>query len=141
MLADMFVKKIVSKSTHARSRLEKWIEIDHEWVGRAGWVLLTNMAMDSSSDLTDQELGGYLDRIEREIQEARNLTRDAMNSSLIAIGIRSAAQGSRPFRPPDGSGRLWLITVRPNAKHLSRLPILAAPGTERNDAYWEPVIG
>ena len=41
-LADMFVKEIVSKSSHARSRLEKWIEIDHEWVGRAGWVLLTN---------------------------------------------------------------------------------------------------
>ena len=91
MLADMYVKEIVSESSHARSRLEKWIDIDHEWVGRAGWVLLTNMAIDPSSDLSDQELGGYLDRIEREIHEERNLTRDAMNSSLIAIGIRSKA--------------------------------------------------
>ena len=49
------------------------------------------MAMDPSSDLSEPDLRGYLDRIEREIHEAQNLTRDAMNSSLIAIGIRSAA--------------------------------------------------
>ena len=88
MLADVYVKDVVSKSPHARSRLEKWVNLKHEWVGRAGWVLLANLAM-AESDLTETELTGYLKRIEDEIHSALNLTRDAMNSSLIAIGIRN----------------------------------------------------
>lgn len=88
-LADVYVKEVVAKSPHARDRLDKWIETDHEWIGRAGWVLLANLAMDADCTLTDEVLGSYIERIEKEIHTARNLTRDAMNSALIAIGIRN----------------------------------------------------
>ena len=85
------MREVVSNSTHARSRLEKWVNLSHEWVGRAGWVLMANMAMVTENDLTNAELRAYLKRIESEIHSALNLTRDAMNSALISIGIRNHA--------------------------------------------------
>ena len=88
-LADVYVKEVVCRSEHVRSRLEKWIELKHEWVGRAGWVILANIAMDATNDLTNSELVDYLKRIEKEIGSALNLTRDAMNSALISIGFRN----------------------------------------------------
>jgi 3-methyladenine DNA glycosylase AlkD len=88
-LADIYVKEVVCRSRHVYSRLEKWIDRKHEWIGRAGWVVLANMAMDPENDLTSSELSGYLNRIEKSIHEAPNLTRDAMNSALISIGIRN----------------------------------------------------
>lgn len=94
-LADVYVKEVVARSEHALSRLQKWIDSDHEWVGRAAWVLLANLAMDETANLSDTALTEYLARIEGEIHGARNLTRDAMNSALIAIGIRNAGLRKR----------------------------------------------
>lgn len=89
-LADVYVKEVVCRSSEVWSRLEKWTGMKHEWVGRAGWVILANMAMDASNELTSKQLESYLEWIEKDIHTSPNLTRDAMNSALISIGIRNA---------------------------------------------------
>ncbi len=87
-LVDIFVRNIVSRSPHARKKMEQWIESKDEWVGRAGWMLLSILAM-QDKDFPDSQLGQYLETIEKNIHQAENRTRRAMNSALISIGIRN----------------------------------------------------
>lgn len=87
-LVDIFVRNIASKSPYARKKMESWVKSKDEWVGRAGWMLLSILAM-QDKDLTDQQLEMYLKTIEKNIHKAKNRTREAMNSALISIGIRN----------------------------------------------------
>ena len=68
--------------------MESWVNSKDEWVGRAGWMLLSILAMQDKG-LPDQQLETYLKNIEKNIHEAKNRTREAMNSALISIGIRN----------------------------------------------------
>jgi 3-methyladenine DNA glycosylase AlkD len=87
-LVDIFVRNIVSKSPLAREKMENWVKSKDEWVGRAGWTLLSILAM-QDQDLSDSQLHKYLQTIEKNIHAAKNRTREAMNSALISIGIRN----------------------------------------------------
>ena len=86
-LTDCFAG-LVSKARHARTKMEKWGKSKGEWTGRAGWGLLAHLAM-KDGELTDRYLEQHLATIEREIHSRPNRVRDAMNSALIAIGIRN----------------------------------------------------
>ncbi|UCE41206.1 MAG: DNA alkylation repair protein [Candidatus Aminicenantes bacterium] len=87
-LVDIFVRNIVSKSPLARKKMQRWVKSKNEWIGRAGWMLLSILAM-QDKDLQDQQLETYLKTIEKNIHQAKNRTREAMNSALISIGIRN----------------------------------------------------
>lgn len=87
-LVDIYVRNIVSKSPHARKKMEQWIKSKDEWVGRAGWMLLSILAM-QDKDLPDVQLEKYVQAIEKSIHRAKNRTREAMNSALISIGLRN----------------------------------------------------
>ena len=68
--------------------MDQWSAARGEWIGRAGWLLLARLAM-HDPELTDEDLKKKLVVIEREIHTRKNRTRDAMNSALIAIGLRN----------------------------------------------------
>jgi 3-methyladenine DNA glycosylase AlkD len=85
---DLFVRHLVGKTTFAREKMERWVKAREEWVGRAGWMLLALIAM-GDGDLRDVYFERHLARIEREIHRSKNRVRDAMNSALIAIGLRN----------------------------------------------------
>jgi 3-methyladenine DNA glycosylase AlkD len=87
-IADAFAG-LAAQSPAARRCMERWTTDDGEWVGRAGWLVLARLAGDGGA-LSDAELAGYLPTIEREIHTRKNRVRDAMNSALIAVGIRNA---------------------------------------------------
>jgi 3-methyladenine DNA glycosylase AlkD len=81
--------QMVSRSALLREKLEDWTTADDEWLGRAGWRLLSYLALehdDVSDDLFEERLGV----IESEIHGRPNRTRDAMNGALIAIGLRNS---------------------------------------------------
>lgn len=59
-----------------------------EFVAQAGWTMLAVAAMKDPS-LTDAELEVRLAHIEKHIHKAKNRVRHAMNSALIAIGMRN----------------------------------------------------
>lgn len=95
VLADEFVKSLVFKSPYAEELMLKWIDSKGEYAGRAGWTLLALMAMDKEFDYTNSYFKDYLKRIKRDIHGSKNRTKQAMNSTLISIGIRN--QGLKDF--------------------------------------------
>jgi hypothetical protein len=69
--------------------MAKWSKSKSEWLGRAGWGLLAHLAL-KDEELPDEFFGSQLELIQREIHHRKNRVRDAMNSALIAIGIRNS---------------------------------------------------
>lgn len=79
-----------ARTPHARTLMEAWTSQPDEWIGRTGWLILANLAMHDPT-VTDDDLLAYLATIEAEIHSRANYVRDAMNSALIAIGLRNPA--------------------------------------------------
>lgn len=88
-VCDYFAGLVV-KTRLARQRAEKWAKSKDEWLGRAGWSAIGRLAMEEN-DLPDAFFEEHLEIIEREIHRSRNRVREAMNTTLIAIGLRNPA--------------------------------------------------
>ncbi|AJH75017.1 DNA alkylation repair enzyme family protein [Bacillus cereus ATCC 4342] len=86
-LMDVLMTAICT-SPIAIERMEDWTKSDDEWIGRAGWSLLANIAIKNKT-LQDDFFSPYLDEIKENIHNEKNRKREAMNSALIAIGIRN----------------------------------------------------
>ena len=82
------VSGFVGKTPHAGDMMRAWIEADPEFTEAAGWNLLCGSAM-YAKGLPDSTFHPYIERIERDIHDAKNRVRYAMNNALIAIGTRS----------------------------------------------------
>jgi 3-methyladenine DNA glycosylase AlkD len=89
VITDAF-SGFVGKTQLARAKGEEWIGSDEEWPGRAGWHQVAHLAM-NQPELPDAYFAAHLSTIENEIHARKNRVKDAMNSALIAIGIRNAA--------------------------------------------------
>lgn len=87
IVTDAFAK-FAAATPLAQDSAELWLESDKEWIGRAGWMLLTHLALNDAS-IGSEYFKPYLGTIERRIHSSPNRTRDAMNSALIAIALRS----------------------------------------------------
>ena len=68
--------------------MEKWTKSKNEWIGRAGWQLLAQLAM-TDNELPDTYFEEYLKTIRKSIHGSKNRTKEAMNNALIAIGVRN----------------------------------------------------
>lgn len=88
VIADAF-SALVARGPLARQKAEQWIARKGEYVGQTGWNVVAHLAM-RPDEMPDRELGKLIAVLERNIHQAANRTRYAMNSALIAIG------GSRP---------------------------------------------
>ncbi|KOS27812.1 DNA alkylation repair protein [Bacillus anthracis] len=86
-LMDVLMTAICT-SPIAIERMEEWTKSDDEWIGRAGWSLLANIAIKNKT-LQDDSFSPYLEEIKKNIHNEKNRKREAMNSALIAIGIRN----------------------------------------------------
>ena len=89
VLTDAFAA-FAGKTALCQAKSEQWRNAAGEWHGRAGWHLVSHLAM-QNIDLPDAWFIAHLDTIEREIHTRQNRVRDAMNNALIAIGIRNPA--------------------------------------------------
>lgn len=89
VITDYFAD-YVFQTALMQPKMEAWIQSDDEWLGQAGWRLVAKCAMQNSS-LPDAFYEARLGQIESEIHTRQNRVRDAMNSALIAIGIRNPA--------------------------------------------------
>jgi 3-methyladenine DNA glycosylase AlkD len=78
---------VLENSPLAEARRDVWRRSEAEWTGRAGWRLVARAAMNAAT--SDTYLAECLAEIEAGIHQAPNRKREAMNSALIAIGIRS----------------------------------------------------
>lgn len=82
------VATVVSGSSVARQKMEKWISSRDEWIGRTGWSVLVHLAR-SPGQMSDSFFEAYLDLIARDIHQRKNWVRAAMNNAMIAIGVRN----------------------------------------------------
>ena len=99
---------LAAKTPHAQEVMEVWMRSDEEWIGRTGWLMLANRVMDEKSPLTEDELDHQLHTIESEIHGRKNRVRDAMNTALIAIGIRTPALNEKALA---AAGRIGKVDV------------------------------
>jgi 3-methyladenine DNA glycosylase AlkD len=79
---------VIAKTPDAMTCMAEWTASDDEWLGRAGWVIMAALARDAG--VPDASFTPYIAVIERRIHDAKNRTREAMNTALIAVGSRSA---------------------------------------------------
>ncbi|MGN4612227.1 DNA alkylation repair protein [Bacillus cereus group sp. MYBK71-2] len=86
-LMDVLMTAICT-SPIAIERMEDWTKSDDEWIGKAGWSLLANIAIKNKT-LQDDFFSPYLDEIKENIHNEKNRKKEAMNRALIAIGIRN----------------------------------------------------
>ena len=87
VLTDAF-SGLASRSPVAKECMEKWVTSKAEWVGSAGWNVLSHLAM-TDDQLSNTYLERYLKTIEKKIRTRKNRVKYAMNNALIAIGIRN----------------------------------------------------
>jgi 3-methyladenine DNA glycosylase AlkD len=87
VITDAF-SGLIARTPLCQQKMERWTKAKAEWTSRAGFGLLAHLAMRDGT-LPNAFFANYVDLIEREIHSRKNRTRDAMNSALIAIGIRN----------------------------------------------------
>jgi 3-methyladenine DNA glycosylase AlkD len=88
VISDAF-SGYVGQTALAQPKAERWTQSEEEWPGRLGWRLISILAM-QDQHLPDSYFEACIETIEREIHGRKNMVRDAMNSALIAIGIRNS---------------------------------------------------
>jgi 3-methyladenine DNA glycosylase AlkD len=79
--------RLVAASAHGKARLAKWTKAKDEWTGTVGWSLVAELA-GADSGPSDAELARLVAEIEQRIHASPNRVRYAMNTALIAIGVR-----------------------------------------------------
>ncbi len=88
-ITDAFTD-LTAQTACARDKAAQWSGNHAEYVSRAGWHLLAQLAMKDAS-LPDDFFLPYLEIIQAEIHQRPNRARQGMNNALIAIGIRNPA--------------------------------------------------
>ncbi len=82
------VAKFAAGSALAEAKAAEWCADARESVAVAGWDVFAELALEST--VKDATFAALLKTIEREIHQAPNHVRYAMNGALIAIGVRNA---------------------------------------------------
>ncbi|MEW6251608.1 MAG: DNA alkylation repair protein [Planctomycetota bacterium] len=112
VLTDAFAV-LAARTAAARDCFERWSRSQNEWRGRAGWLILGQLALQESSQEAaarekqpELDFAAHLATIEHEIHSRKNRVRDAMNSALIAIGLRSAELQARALAAATRIGKV-----------------------------------
>lgn len=106
VIADAF-SKLVRQSPFVRAKAAAWTTSRNDWIGQVGWNLVAFLAL-SEVSLTDAEFSRYVERIAKDIHASKNRTRYAMNSALIAIGVRSARLKAKALQ---AAARIGTVSV------------------------------
>lgn len=105
MLSDYLVSEVVIYRDYALDLMHQWMADPKEFVQRSGWCILSSLARAQKS-LDDAVFEDYIKRIEADIHQAPNRTRQMMNICLLNIGLREplhqkALDAARRIGPVD----------------------------------------
>ncbi len=87
VLTDAF-SALVARTPFARSKANRWTKSRQEFVGQAGYNLVSALAS-ADNGLPARYFQDQLREIEAKIHSSANRVRHAMNQALICIGVRS----------------------------------------------------
>lgn len=92
-----YVATLIHKNKYAVEKMQEWTQSEDEWVGRAGWSVLGQMAMHDAK-LPDEFFLPYLEQIRLNIHTSKNRKKESMHSALLAIGMRNDALEAEVLR-------------------------------------------
>jgi 3-methyladenine DNA glycosylase AlkD len=104
VITDAF-SSLAGKTPHARKKMEKWTKSKNEWVGRAGWSLMSRVAA-HDEELTNDYFESYLSAIESDIHKSKNRVRDAMNMAVINIALRNSGMEKKAVAAAKRIGKV-----------------------------------
>lgn len=84
-VADWLNAYVVAQHPEKESLRQKWMTAKDRWAARAGWNLTASRV--NKGDAADLDLAALLDRIEKEMPQAKPEVQWTMNNTLAAIGI------------------------------------------------------
>lgn len=87
-VADWLNSYVVAQHPDKDALRKKWMTAKDRWAARAGWSLTASRVNKGAEDI---DLPALLDRIEKEMPEAKPEVQWTMNNTLAAIGIHHAA--------------------------------------------------
>jgi 3-methyladenine DNA glycosylase AlkD len=114
VITDQFAG-LVAQTAYWQKKAEKWHTARGEWIGRAGWNLIGQLALREPA-LPDRYFEPYLIAIETGIHQQKNRVREAMNNALIAIGVRNAALRERALNVAQTIGVVEIDHGETNCK-------------------------
>jgi 3-methyladenine DNA glycosylase AlkD len=82
------LSKFVAATPMAAKKMAQWMKSKKEFVAQAGWDVFSLLAMRGGA-LTDDYVLERLAFVEAHIHKSQNRVRHAMNSAVIAIGLRT----------------------------------------------------
>jgi len=104
VVTDAFAR-LASGSPFAAKKMDPWMRSRDEWRARTGWLVCAHLAP-KPGVITEKQLEGYLAQIESRIHKSENRAKDAMNSALIAIGLRSTKLEKRAVAAAKRIGKV-----------------------------------
>jgi 3-methyladenine DNA glycosylase AlkD len=114
VITDQFAG-LVARTRYWQKKAEKWHAARGEWIGRAGWNLIGQLAL-HHPDLPDSYFEPYLIKIETGIHQQKNRVREAMNNALIAIGVRNPALQEKALGIAEAIGPVEIDHGETNCK-------------------------
>src|SRR5688572_14784523 len=85
-----YVAMLAAEGPHGPDKARKWLASSNEQLRAAGWILVGQLA-NRDEKASDEWFAKLLVEIEKTIHTVSNAEREAMNTTLISIGGRSAA--------------------------------------------------
>jgi 3-methyladenine DNA glycosylase AlkD len=129
VIADAF-STYVAQTAFAKEKAEQWIEADDEWTADAGWSLIGRLAA-SDKSLPDAYFTAYLARIARDLHSSKNRVRHAMNSAVIAIGLRDEALEAQAIATATQIGKVVVDHGNTDCKTPAAIPYIAKTKAHR----------
>lgn len=106
-LAGTTVASVAAGGAHGWELGLKWIDSPHEHVAEAGWSTLSLLvALKADADLDLPELRSLVGRVKREIAQAPNDVRYAMNQFIISVGCYVKPLTTLALKTGEEIGRL-----------------------------------
>ncbi len=87
MLSEFAVAAVAAESPHGWELAQIWINDAAENVSSAGWATLSNWIALEHKTFTINDLEILLERVEKQIHDAKNRERYAMNGFMISVGL------------------------------------------------------
>ncbi len=113
----------VAKTPLAKEKAEAWLQSDKEWISHTGWNIMGEIASHDET-LPDSYFEHWLKVIERDIKDAPNRTRHAMNNALIAIGARNPALQAQAVAAAERIGKVKVDHGLTNCKTPDAIPYI-----------------
>ena len=87
MISEYTVPWVAAESNYGHELAIEWMKSDKENIASAGWATYSCLlALTPDEKLNKKEIKSLLERIEKEINKARNRVKQTMNGFVIAVG-------------------------------------------------------